>query len=97
MTIYHLTPAARADLADIWDYTEERWGVVQAERYMRQIEQVFQALIDGICISYDAEEIRAGYRRAIVGRHMIYYRKKDERIMIVRILHQSMDVDGQLG
>ena len=97
MTTYHLTPAARADLAGIWDYTEERWGVDQAERYTRQIEQVFQALIDGTGISYGAEEIRAGYRRTIVGRHMIYYRKEDDLIVIVRILHQSMDVDGQFG
>lgn len=97
MTIYHLTPAARADLTGIWDYTEERWGVVQAERYTRQIEQVFQALSDGTGISYDAEEIRSGYRKAIVGRHMVYFRTEDDQIVVIRILHQSMDVDGQLG
>ena len=28
-----LTPRARADLDEIWDYTADRWGLDQAETY----------------------------------------------------------------
>ena len=37
MTRYLLSPRAKADLANIWDYTTKRWGVDRAERYLRQI------------------------------------------------------------
>jgi toxin ParE1/3/4 len=37
MTGYVLSPAAGADLEQIWDYTAERWGQEQAERYVRAI------------------------------------------------------------
>ncbi len=43
MKRWRLTRKARADLADIWNYTAELWGVVQAERYIRQIEMELTA------------------------------------------------------
>ena len=32
---YALSPAARADIEEIWDYTVRHWGEAQAERYTR--------------------------------------------------------------
>ena len=37
MAGYALSPAAQADLSEIWDYTAEHWGEAQAERYTRRI------------------------------------------------------------
>jgi toxin ParE1/3/4 len=31
---YRLTPAAKSDLINIWNYTSEKWGVKQAEKYL---------------------------------------------------------------
>ena len=30
-----LKPRAQADLDEIWDYTVDRWGIDQAETYLR--------------------------------------------------------------
>lgn len=32
-----LSPRVRDDLDAIWDYTVQRWGTDQAERYLRRI------------------------------------------------------------
>jgi plasmid stabilization system protein ParE len=32
-----LSPQAQTDLEDIWDYTADRWGLGQAETYIRQL------------------------------------------------------------
>lgn len=47
MKRWHLTPAARTDMTGIWDYTEDRWGEAQAERYVRQIEHDLTAAANG--------------------------------------------------
>lgn len=32
-----LSPKAKSDLSEIWDYTLEQWGVEQAEKYVREL------------------------------------------------------------
>ena len=41
------TPAAQADLSDIWDYSAATWGVDQADLYIDVIRDVCLALADG--------------------------------------------------
>ncbi|WP_369984046.1 type II toxin-antitoxin system RelE/ParE family toxin [Sinorhizobium fredii] len=40
-----LTPRARADLEDIWQYTAETWSVEQADRYIESLSGTFEALL----------------------------------------------------
>jgi toxin ParE1/3/4 len=45
MSRFSLSPRAQADQADIeeiWDYTEARWGCDQAEIYIRQIKAAIE-------------------------------------------------------
>lgn len=92
MAGYALSPAARADLEEIWDYTIGRWGEAQAERYIRDIQKACEALSGGTLVSRSAADIRAGYRKAAVGSHVIYFRARLDTVEIVRILHRRMDV-----
>jgi toxin ParE1/3/4 len=39
---YLLSPAAQADLGQIWDYTRDRWGVDQAEEYLRELQRAIE-------------------------------------------------------
>ena len=96
MSPYLLTPAARADLDDIWDYSETNWGTVQAETYVRAIDAACRGLHTGASVSQSADNIREGYRKAYVGRHVLFYRQGDDGIVIVRILHQRMDIKTHL-
>lgn len=89
---YLLSPAAQADLEQIWDYTAEHWSVDQAERYMEDIRDACQDLVAGTRMSRPVD-IRAGYRKLPVGAHILFFRQDDAgNIVIVRVLHQTMDV-----
>ena len=96
MGSYTLSPAAQSDLESIWDYTVSHWGVAQAEDYTRKIQAACEALSEGRMVSRSAEDIRAGYRKAAVGSHMMFFRMQSGVMEIVRILHQSMDVERHL-
>jgi plasmid stabilization system protein ParE len=52
---FALTPRAQRDLAEIWDYTAERWGLDQAETYTRQL------WVDAISKSGTSADIFAQY------------------------------------
>jgi toxin ParE1/3/4 len=59
---YVLTPAAQADLRQIWDYTAARWGEAQAERYILGIRNACEALADGRRTGRAIDDVRPGYR-----------------------------------
>jgi len=92
-----LSPAAQADLDAIWNYTATQWGTGQAADYVRDIRDACAALARGERLSRPADEIRAGYRRCLVGAHVLFFRVTPAGdIEIVRILHQRMDVNRHL-
>lgn len=89
---YRLAPAAQRDLDAIFDFTVREWGLRQAEHYVAVIESACARLAQAPELAQDCGYIRAGYRRAAVGRHVLYFRVADWGIAVVRILHQRMDV-----
>lgn len=62
MTRYLLSPAAQADLSEIWDYSARNWGVEQADRYILAIRDACTALADGSRPGQAIDGIRPGYR-----------------------------------
>lgn len=94
MSRFVLSPAARADLERIWDYTAGRWGEDQAETYIRDIQRAIERVASDPLIGRACDDIRAGYRRHPVGSHTLYYRTAPAGVIdVVRILHQRMDPD----
>jgi len=93
MANFILSPTAKADLENIWDYTAKEWGSAQAEHYTRNIEAACVGLAAGSQISHSAQDIRADYRKALIGSHVLFFKVlKDGTIDIIRILHQRMDI-----
>lgn len=93
---YDLSNRAVADLKEIWIYTEEHWGAAQADRYYRDII----AAIEGLARQERqgrVVDLREGYLKYPVGRHMLYFTTVDARLRVVRILHQRMDVQRHLS
>ena len=91
------SPKAQDDLGAIWDYTIQRWGADQAERYVRDIHNVVLGLADGTKPSQPIDDIRAGYRKALIGAHLLLFRIEDTGVInIVRILHSRMDAERHL-
>ncbi|MGF6976127.1 toxin ParE1/3/4 [Paraburkholderia sp. JPY465] len=97
MKAYVLSPAAERDLDDIWDYTAGRWGETQAEHYILGIESTISGLADGTQPSLSAADVREGYRKALVGMHVVFFRESTALIDVIRILHQQMDIPARLG
>ncbi len=91
-----LRPKARADLDDIWDYTVEKWGYAQAEKYLRMLNQTFETLADNPELGRIYDEVHEGLRVYPSGRHLIFYFATDDGIDVVRVLHERMDIPSHL-
>ena len=72
MSQYVLSPRAQADLDDIWDYTEDRWGRGQAERYVRELQSAIEVVARDPKRARACDDLRAGYRRFSVGSHVVF-------------------------
>lgn len=95
MAPYKLTPAAKEDLKEIWNYSEERWGVTQADKYLKALEKCIEDLAKFPEKGRLRNEIRRGYRSFPEGQHLVFYKAQKKQIEVVRILHKKMDVKSQ--
>lgn len=89
------SPAAAADIGAIWDYTAETWGPDQADRYIDTIRDICFALAKGD-IAGRRVEVRDGYLKYPVGRHLIFFRQTETGTQVIRVLHQMMDTERHL-
>jgi toxin ParE1/3/4 len=59
---------------------------------VRAIRDACHELAAGTRSSRSAEDIRAGYRKAYVGSHILFFRRTESGLIdIVRVLHRRMD------
>jgi toxin ParE1/3/4 len=92
---YDLSEKAKADLREIWNYTEDRWGEQQADTYYRDIIKTFELLATGERQGRKSD-VRDGYLKYPVGQHFVYFTKGESKIIVIRVLHGRMDVDRHL-
>jgi len=88
-------PAAEADIEEIWDYSADRWGEDQADRYTDDIRDLCKALARGDK-SGRPIDVRAGLLKCRMASHMIYFRSDAGRIVVIRVLHGAQDVERNL-
>ncbi|MDO5662939.1 MAG: type II toxin-antitoxin system RelE/ParE family toxin, partial [Brachybacterium sp.] len=79
------------DLSSIWDFTEERWDVDQAERYIAEIKAAVERVAEDPRRGRACDEVRTGYRQYAAGSHVLFYVESAEGVDVVRILHPRMD------
>jgi toxin ParE1/3/4 len=72
MAEYRLTDRARADLLDIYDFTEGKFGAYQAEAYYAGLVRSFGLLADFPRIGQAVDELALGYRRFRFQSHLIF-------------------------
>ncbi len=89
------SPAAIADLDEIWTHTARTWGADQADRYIDGIQDACNRLASGDRQGR-AVNIREGYLKYSVGRHFVFFRHRHAGIEVIRILYQRMDVGQYL-
>ena len=97
MQPFLLTTAARSDLITIGRFTSDKWGKRQRDKYLKQLDDAFKLLARQPEIGISTADIKPGYRKFSQGSHIIFYRAgTDSKIVVIRILHNSMDVDRHL-
>ena len=89
---YVLSEIADEDLEDIFDYTTTEFGLEQAEKYLFEIEEVFQNLLINPELGKIRNEIKEGLYSFPKDNHIIFYRILENHIRIVRVLHGSRDI-----
>lgn len=93
MTRWQFSPKARRELAAIWHYTADRWGIDQAERYVQQIEHDLTAAAAGSPLLLPFGD----YLRISSGSHVCVLRHDPGGgLIVVRVLHQSQDIPERL-
>jgi toxin ParE1/3/4 len=93
MKVYRLSPAAEADLEDIWTYTATTWSTKQADDYVSRLFDTFVLLGRNHSLGRRVNSIMTGYRRFRRDHHLIFYVSADDgQIEIIRILHEKVDV-----
>lgn len=81
---------AEADLAEILDYSTDKWGEVRATAYLTDLVDCFEQIAKMPKLGRTCFLIHPGFRRIERGRHVIFYRPMRRGIFISRVLHQSM-------
>lgn len=93
---YVITKKAVTDLEEIWLYTVGKWSEHQADRYYNLIFDEIEYVCKNPNSGRSMEHIRKGYRASKVKSHLIFYRINDNKVEIIRILHERMDIDVSL-
>jgi toxin ParE1/3/4 len=94
---YRLTPAAKKDLLEIWQYTVKTWGIKKAEQYLTNIERKLELLAANPKLGKKRPEIRHDYFSFPVAKHIIFYLKGINHIQVIGVLHGRMDIEEHLG
>ncbi len=97
MPRFALSGKAKSDLQEIARYTQRHWGRKQRIKYLAMLDACFRELATNPNSGKDCSEIRLGYRGYPVGSHLVFYRQTGDRIDIIRILHQSMEIGSRLA
>jgi toxin ParE1/3/4 len=96
MPSYDLTLAAEEDLRGIWRYTFETWGSEQADKYLNQFEDCFDAIASRRTPPRSLPQLPGGVCIQRCQRHYIFWIVIDGPI-IIAVLHEKMDVLQRLS
>lgn len=88
---------AEQDLLDIWLYTFKTWGERQADQYLDSLSEALELLAEQPLACRERQEFIPPVRIHHHQHHLVVYLAKSDGIQIVRVLHDSMDVDSALA
>ncbi len=91
-----LTPKAESDLAEIYEYSFNNWGIDQADKYQDELYAGFKTIAEHPEIGNGYPFHNKDYRKLHVNRHLIFYRISNNELLIIRILYDEMDISKRL-
>lgn len=94
MNRYRLSRQAEQDLEDIWVYTAQT-DEVAADLLIAKILDKLPVLAKFPNMGQQRDELLAGLRSFPVKPYIIFYNQTSSSIEIIRVLHQSRDIENQ--
>ncbi|MFY7837662.1 MAG: type II toxin-antitoxin system RelE/ParE family toxin [Novosphingobium sp.] len=88
---------AKADLESIFEYGLLHFGSDRVLAYLDHIQSRFQKLLDYPRSGRIEPDLSGTTYSTSCEAHRIYYELTDDTIVIVRVLHKSMDVGRWIG
>ncbi|MCK6610742.1 MAG: type II toxin-antitoxin system RelE/ParE family toxin [Bacteroidia bacterium] len=86
------------DLNSIWNYTYDEWSEMQADKYYASLEFACFQIGENPELGKKYEEIKNNLLGLRTGKHIVFYQiVNDEKIEIIRILHEGMDLIKRLN
>lgn len=91
-----VSPSARANLREIWDYVAGE-NIEAADALLESFHEKFELLRATPGAGRQRDDLQEGLCSFPVGRYMIFYRVAEDAVEIVRVLHGARDVNALLG
>jgi len=97
MSSYSIRSEAVVDLENIWLYSYDEWGPLQADSYLDALLSRLDWLSNSPMIGKKRDNIKQGYYCFPEGMHFIFYTIFEDNIDIIGVPHQSMDIHSHLS
>ncbi len=91
-----ISPEADYSLSMIYAHSLNQWGKKRADGYLDELEKSFEMLCNKPNIGHRHPDISGIYSVFLVGRHWIVYYTEKEQLVIIAIIHSSMQINEQL-
>ena len=91
MARFDLADRAQSDLVGIAEHTVAHWGTAHAAKYLDALEARLRNLARRPLLGRQRDELAEGLLSFPFESHVIYYRRSDFGIVVVRILHKRQD------
>ncbi len=89
--------AARAELAQIYEFSVAEFGWQVAEAYMIGLRQAFDRLLEFPFLGPVYPDVTPEVRVFLHRSHRIFYRIEGDLVLIVRVLHKHRDLRSVFG
>ena len=86
------SPEAQEDLLDIWHFGANEWSPEQADRHLREIDDMCDRLCHDPKLGHKRDDLIPGLYSIYIRPHLIFYEISPVAISIVRVLHERFDI-----
>ena len=93
MSRIRISPRAKSDLTEIWNYIADD-SVVNADAFIDRLYETIKVLANQSGAGRRREELAPGILSFPFGRYVLFYRANKDAIEIVRVLHSARDIQA---
>lgn len=86
------SPAAKSDLIELWEYIAAD-SLRAADGMLDRIAKSLDMICDHAEAGRERPELAEGLRSIVCGRYVLYYRRIEHSIVLVRVRSGYLDVD----